>query len=85
MSSADGLARLDLTPRPVNPALAIAAAVLQAAEDWVVYGEGPHLRCRGCGQSVVTTGTLTLGVLSTAVLAHLMQRHGWTREAVANV
>lgn len=84
MSNDDGLGRLELRPRPVNHALAIAAAVLQAAEDWVVYGEGPHLRCRGCDQSVITTGTLTIGALSTAVLAHLMQRHGWTRETVPN-
>jgi hypothetical protein len=78
----EDLARLDLMPKPVKPALAIAAAVLEAAQDWVIYGDGPHLRCRSCSQSIVATGTLTLGVLSTAMLAHLMQRHGWTREEV---
>jgi hypothetical protein len=78
----DGLDRLNLAPRPVPPALAIAAAVLEAAQDWVIFGDHPHLRCRSCSQSVITTGTVTIGALSTALLAHLMQRHGWTREEV---
>jgi hypothetical protein len=82
MSQSDGLDRLDLTPKAVNPALAIAADVLQEAQDWVLHGDPHYLRCR-CGQGVITTGTLTLGALSTALLAHLMQRHGWTREEVA--
>ena len=82
MSQSDGLDRLDLTPKAVNPALAIAADVLQQAQDWVMHGDPPYLRCR-CGQAVITAGTITVGALSTALLAHLMQAHGWTREGVA--
>jgi hypothetical protein len=80
----DGLDKLNLDPAPVKPGLAIAAAVLTEAQHWVLYGDAPHLRCKRCYQSVITTGTLTLGAISTALLAHLMQRHGWTREEVAH-
>lgn len=79
--SDDGLGRLNLAPVPVKPGLAIAADVLTEAQGWVLHGDPHYLRCR-CGQAVITTGTLTVGALSTALLAHLMQRHGWTREGV---
>jgi hypothetical protein len=79
MSRYDGLDRLNMEPRPVSHALAIAASVLEQAQGWVLHGDAHYLRCR-CGQAVITTGTVTVGALSTALLAHLMQRHGWTRE-----
>jgi hypothetical protein len=80
MSDSYRPARPGPEPRPVHPSLAISAAVITQAEEWVLYGDPPRLRCRRCDQSVITTGTLTVGALSTSLLAHLMQRHGWTRE-----
>jgi hypothetical protein len=81
MKTMDGLDKLDLTPRPVRKDFEIASQVIEAAHDWRLTGPVSSFRC-GCGQAVLTAGSMTVGQLSMCLLAHLMQRHGWTREEV---
>ncbi len=76
-------AQVDGPPVPVHPDLAIAPAVMEAAEDGsFLLMDGGHIRCAMCMQSVMYAGGYFVSIanLRATLLAHLMQRHGWTRE-----
>lgn len=76
-------------PVPVKDEFRIADEVIAAARNWkTMYIEG-HLRCLptwSCGQSIIHIAERQIDVtmIESALLAHLMQRHGWTREAVGD-
>jgi hypothetical protein len=68
---------------PVKPEFRIAGEVIEAAGRWQLAADVGHIRCFGCGQSVLrfVPGTVvTQSEIGAATMAHLMQRHGWTRE-----
>jgi hypothetical protein len=70
-------------PVPVKDEFRIADEVIKAASNWALFHDTEHLRCWKCGQSVMSirpTVLVTLADESGSLLAHLMQRHGWTRE-----
>jgi hypothetical protein len=76
-------ARVDGPPVPVHPDLAIAPEVITAARQWRVLLNEPMIRCGVCLQCVLHVaghGTFSQEELDTSLLAHLMQRHEWTRE-----
>jgi hypothetical protein len=65
----------------VHPSFRIADHVIRESGRWILYTEGERVRCFLCKQSVIA-GSFRTDDLSTALLAHLMQKHGWTRETV---
>jgi hypothetical protein len=74
---------------------ALAPVVVAGAQQWPLRvgmdeGEGRqaiHLRCGRCDQSILPLATpsgayrVRITDMSASLLAHLQQRHGWTREA----
>ena len=79
---------------PFPPGIALAPAVVAAAERWPIAvrpelnDEGLHvfLTCADCDQSILPlaapSGAYRVRItdVTAQLLAHLQQRHGWTRE-----
>lgn len=81
---------MDLTPKAMPEDGDLGAAVLMAAMEWPVRIIGDHLVCNKCGQGVLAMSQnghgyhLTLAHVSMTIVAHMIQRHKWTREGPPN-
>lgn len=72
----------------VDPAFAIEGEVITRSHNrQLIFDAGDEqVRCYACGQGVLHLRNhvvFSMADLETVVLAHLMQRHGWTRESAA--
>ena len=72
----------------VDPGFAIAGEVITRSHNRaLIFDAGDHqVRCYACGQGILRllhSTVFAMNDLETVLIAHLMQRHGWTREEAA--
>jgi hypothetical protein len=81
-------AKVDGPMVAVSPDFAVAGEVITRSHNRALSWDAgdEQVRCYACGQGILWlrhSTMFTMNDLETVLIAHLIQRHGWTRESAA--